>query len=181
MTWLLLACIKGSDDTATGDSSGLPDDSGTDCGVVEDGYLKNGTWAMNIAEALVNDCENEDGDGIHIHVGEDTMTDWTTDGACIDMISDPGSEQEMPWVGSTSDGSTVQLTGVLEIGFGTCVTQVTGVLDGVLLDDSTMDYTIEATFDVFEELSPDACDPQFIVWGPLPCDNAWTGRGTWVE
>ncbi len=170
-----MACTKGNPDPK---DSGATDDSvSPDCTGVEDGYLANGTWALNIAEALVNDCENDEGQGIHIHVGEDTLTEWTTDGSCIDMISDPGSEQEMPWSG-TSDGTTVALTGSLEISFGTCVSQVTALLDGTLLDDKTMDYKIEATFIAYEELSPDACD--LIVW-PLPCDNAWQGRGTWIE
>ena len=181
MLWFLLACTKTPDpgDSGATADSGAADDSGeTECPEVADGYLINGTWALNIAEALVNDCENDEGQGIHIHVGEDTLTEWTTDGGCVDMVSDPGSEQEMPWTG-TSDGATVDLTGKLQIAFGTCVTEVTAELDGALLDANTMDYTIAATFDVFREDSPDACD--FLQWGPLPCDNAWQGRGTYLQ
>ncbi len=183
MLLIFLACTstKPSD---SGDSA-PPIDSDPDrvCETLEvDTALESGLWAFGAAEAVFNDCENAAGKGLHIHIGEDTLVDLVRDGTCLEGVSDPGSDQEMEFVGET-DGSAVSLQGSqVRIEVGTCVVGVTATLTGTMTASSTMDYRMDATLEIVEELSPDACsyiigDTANHTFPELPCGQAWTGTG----
>lgn len=171
MIWLFLACTKTSDLPAD-DSGPTPDSSVPDC-EASDAPMQDGTWAMGIAAAQKNECETDQGEGYHIHVGEDTMMEFASDRACLAAISDPGSDQEMPWSGTQVDDQ-VELDGTLTFERGTCVLRVNAHMSGTLIDADTLEYTMTTEFVTEEELSPDAC--QLFPW-PIPCEQQWTGTG----
>ena len=186
MLWILLACT-GTDaepqDTQQDSSPPVDSDEPRECEALDVATaLESGVWAFGIDQAEFNDCENSAGKGLHIHVGEDTLVDLVRDGTCLDGVSDPGSEQEMIFEGET-DGSAVSLQGsVVRLEIGTCVVGVSAALTGTMIDASTMEYRMDATADILEELSPDACsyiigETENHTFPALPCEQAWTGVG----
>lgn len=148
-----------------------------------DGFaLAQGNYALSIDEALLNDCENSVGKGLHIHVGEDQTVFFSQDESCLEAMSDPGADLEMPW-GGTTDGQTFTLEGFVALDIGTCQIGINATMTGTMTADSTFSYEIQATADVNQEFSPDAC--QLIIgetedhtFGKLPCDQAWVGVGS---
>ncbi|MCP4806757.1 MAG: hypothetical protein GY913_03090 [Proteobacteria bacterium] len=169
MIWLLLACTKASDATDSGADS---DPLIADC-AASDAPVSDGLWAFGIAEAQKNECESPEGEGYHIHVGEDTVMDFLSDGSCLAATSDPGSDQEMPWTGQQT-GDQVEMDGTLTFDQGTCILRVNAHISGTLVDEDTIDYTMTTEFVTEDELSPDAC--QIFPW-PIPCEQQWTGTG----
>jgi hypothetical protein len=158
-----------------------PDDTGPDDTVPDGFVLADGTYTLGIDEVVFNACENDVGNGLHIHVGETTPVEIAQDGASLTAVSDPGSEAEMPMTGTT-DGAAFDLTGDVELPIGTCVLNIHAILTGTLTADSAFDYRMDATLSVKEELSPDACsyivgDGEKHTFPELPCDQAWIGTG----
>jgi len=160
-----------------------PEDTGPDpCTVDPAGtLLTSGTYTLGIDEVASNGCENDVGNGLHIHVGETTEVAISRAGRCLDATSDPGSEMAMPMTGST-DGEGFDLAGDVPLEIGTCVLGIHAVLTGVLSSETAFDYRMDATLSVQEELSPDACsylvgDGEEHTFPELPCSQAWTGTG----
>jgi hypothetical protein len=184
MLLILMACTSPKPDSDPADST-PPVDSEAEqiCEALDvDTALESGLWAFGAHDAVFNDCENSAGKGLHIHIGEDTFVDLVRDGTCLEGVSDPGSDQEMQFVGET-DGSAVILEGsTVRIEVGTCVVGVTATLTGTMTASNAMDYRMDATLDIVEELSPDACsyiigDTANHTFPELPCGQAWTGTG----
>lgn len=185
MLLILMACWGDKPDTNEPLDSEAPVDSEAEQ-VCEDldspTALESGLWAFGAHEAVFNDCENSAGKGLHIHIGEDTMVDLVRDGTCLEGVSDPGSPQEMQFLGET-DGTAVTLEGsTVRLEIGTCHVGVTATLTGTMNASNTMEYRMDATADILEELSPDACsyiigETENHTFPALPCEQAWTGVG----
>ena len=178
MFLLLMACTK-STDVPAGDSAppadsdpSSSDSAPPECEELAD-PMADGLWAMGIHEAQKNECETDDGEGFHIHVGQDTMMEFTSDGTCLTAVSDPGSDQEMAWSG-TQDADSIDITGTLVFEMGTCHLRVNAHITGDRIDDETVDYVMQTEFVVEDELSPDACS--LLPW-PIPCEQQWSGTG----
>lgn len=145
--------------------------------------ISTGLWSAGIDEALLNDCENSAGKGLHIHVGENTMLD--VDGSALPtlvMVSDPGSEQTMEMTGS-QDGEDFSVTGTVELEIGTCIVGIEATLTGRMTGQESFCYRMDATADIAEELSPDACsliigDTENHTFPKLPCEQAWQGTAS---
>ncbi|MFH1467418.1 MAG: hypothetical protein ABIO70_23745 [Pseudomonadota bacterium] len=177
--WLILLALAACGDKDTADTA--MDDTGPG-DTVPDGYvLEDGRYTLDIDEVVFNHCENDVGHGLHIHLGETTPVQITQVGTSLSATSDPGSDAEMPMIGTT-DGATFDLAGDVELSVGTCVLNIHAILSGTLTADSAFDYRMDATLDIKEELSPDACsyiigDGEEHTFPALPCDQAWTGAG----
>ena len=187
---LLVACTFGppptdKDPSETGSvDSGDTDGTPQECTPEQVGGLgfAEGNYVVTIDEQIgVNDCENEAGKGLHIHVGEDQTMWFSQDESCIEAISDPGSEVEMPFSGRT-DGADFELEGFAVLPLGTCSIGIRAVMTGHMTGESAFSYRMDATADIHEEHSPDAC--QLILgetsdhtFSHLPCDQAWRGVG----
>ncbi len=177
----LLACgDKEPDDTAgPEDTDAIVGDCETEPG---GNALTSGSYTTLTEEALDLGCENEAGNGAHVHVGESIPFEITRTGYCIDAVSESGTPNEIVWTGM-SDGESMELTASLEEELGTCVLQVEFTMDATMQSETSFEYRIDGTISVKEELSPDACS--FIVgetekhtFPELPCSWAWAGSGT---
>lgn len=188
----LTACTFGPPKTDAGitDTAGGPDDSGfeewekpeCDPEPVSGFALPEGNYTLSIDEEVFNDCHNEAGNGLHIHVGEDQTVAFTQDQTCVEAVSEPGGDMEMVW-GGTTDGQTFELEGFVELAIGTCSIGIDAVMTGQMTGHGSFTYRIDATAGVYQEHSPDACqmiigDTEDHTFGELPCDQAWTGVGT---
>ncbi len=186
---LLVACTFGPPSSDKGDTvdSGDTGDSGwqhEECvpEPVGGDTLAEGTYTLTIDEQIgENDCENEAGKGLHIHVGEDQTVWFTQDQSCVEAISDPGEDMAMPFYG-TSDGETFVIEGYVVLPIGTCQIGVSATMTGQMTGDSAFTYRMDATADVHKELSPDACqlilgETENHTFSHLPCDQAWRGEG----
>lgn len=187
---LLVACTFGppptdKDPTETGSDTGEEDTGALEECVphqVSGLGLAEGNYVVSIDEQIgVNDCENEAGKGLHIHVGQDQTMWLSQDQSCLEGISDPGAELEMPFIGET-DGSDFELEGYVVLPIGTCSIGIRAVMTGHMTGESAFTYRMDATADIHEEHSPDAC--QLILgetsdhtFSHLPCDQAWRGEG----
>jgi len=164
-----------------------------DCSAPSGEYpLESGTWTFGIAEEMFNYCENAQGNGVHIHVGEDTNLDIVRQGSCLSAMDEEFEENgvtlQTVWEGHT-DGETLTMTGWVEIPLGTCWIGITPVLTGTMSSTGSLDYEVTATVNVSREGTyqngewidiPDACDiamgdETFHSLPYLPCDQAWRG------
>ena len=183
--------------TSCGKSSETGDTSTTettiDCSEPSGAFpIESGVWEFGIDEALYNYCENAQGHGVHIHVGENTNLDIVRDGSCVTAMDEEfvvdGETLQTVWEGQT-DGETLTMTGWVEIPIGTCWIGITPVLTGTMTSTGALEYEVSATVDVAREGTyqngewieiPDACD---IAMGDetyhslplLPCEQAWVG------
>lgn len=177
----------------TDDTSSTSTDTAIDCSDPSGAFpIESGLWAFGIDEELFNHCENAQGHGVHIHVGENTNLDIVRNGSCVTATDEEfvinGETLQTVWEGQT-DGETVTMTGWVEIPIGTCWIAITPVLTGTMNSTGSLDYEVAATVDVSREGTyqngewveiPDACD---ITMGDeshhslplLPCEQAWTG------
>lgn len=168
----------GDDDTGTGDSG---DDDSSDSAGDDDApagkyTLETGLFELTIEMCQVNTCENAQGYGIHVHVGDRTPMELQTDGANIEANVDG-----MPFSGART-GDQFTLTGGMVMPLGTsqgmdCDLWVDATLDGELDADNHFSYAVAAQF---TEYSGKDCGlyigPSGII-PALPCDQAWDGLG----
>lgn len=176
MLLLLLACISTKDTNATDDSAA--DSAPVDCTTLPDpSALTTGTYLVTIDSTVFNDCENQAGKGLHIHVGENQMFEVSAEGACLTTQDSAG----MTMTGYEQDGAFA-LDGFIELEIGTCTVGITAHMSGEMTGEGTFDYRMDATADVYAEVVEGAC--QYIIgetedhtFPALPCSQAWVGTG----
>jgi hypothetical protein len=193
----VLALTSCGKTTETGDTSTT--ETTVDCSDPSGAHpIESGTWAFGIDEALYNYCENAQGHGVHIHVGENTNLDIVRDGSCVTATDEEfvvnGETVQTVWEGQT-DGNTLTMTGWVEIPIGTCWIGITPVLTGTMTSTGALEYEVSATVDVAKEGTyqngewveiPDACDiamgdETFHSLPLLPCEQGWVGSAGLID
>lgn len=172
---VLVAC--GDKDDAV-DTDTQPEVTQTCADPVDPWPMTAGRWRTTIDAELFNNCENSAGQGLHIHVGEDTFMEVQVDGACLDIQA-----EEMPMQGFT-DGQQFVVEGYFTFDIGTCTIGVPATMTGTMVDITHFTYRMDAGAVVDSEFSPDACslivgDTENHTFPALPCDQAWEGEGFW--
>lgn len=185
----MLACS----DKGGGDTAAPACDAGADTPYT----FPSGTWEMNLDEVLANGCENAAGNGLHLNVDEVTVVDFAQgDGDCLtgDEVPETSDDPAMAWEGTVSGSDSFALTGFVEVVMGTCVWGVEAEMDGTVVSDSELAYSIDATLVVVREGGyteeggewqdiEGACDlivgdEEHHTFPSLPCDASWAGTGT---
>jgi len=173
-------------DTDGPDDTGSPDDTGgsptDDTGATGDGEcvpsggdwpVSTGSYTGSVDAAVYNNCENDVGNGYHIHVGSQNPVGMTADDNCL--VADFGG---MDLAGEVDGEGNVTLSGYLDDAQTSyCTVRIHGTLVGQITDDDTFDYVMEA---VAEPLDED-CDlltgeGETHTFPYLPCDFSWSGR-----
>lgn len=176
MLLLLIACVGVKDAPLTDDTSS---EAPVDCSTLtEPSALESGTYVVTIDSTVFNDCENQAGKGLHIHVGENQILEVEANGACLTTNDSAGMEM----TGYEAEGDFV-LDGFLTLEIGTCTVGINATMHGTMTGDGTFDYRMDATADVYTEVVEGAC--QYIIgeteqhtFPALPCSQAWEGQGT---
>ena len=140
-----------------------------------------------------NECHNAVGNGLHIHVCQDTEVELTREGGCVTALvkNDPGADDDVTLWGWT-DGVDLVLNGSAAppADFGTCFLMIDVVLEATLDGTTSLSYRNETHLRVDKEGGyvngefvemPGACDlmvgaTDTDTFGEIPCDQAWTGR-----
>jgi hypothetical protein len=163
----LLACQSATKDT--GDTAVDTTFQFEECSPQSGEYpLSSGAYFLSTDEALYNNCENEVGNGYHIHVGEDIQADLTADGDCVTMDADG-----LLFEGTMTD-TALEMLGYI------CTMRITATLTGTISGTDAFDYVVEATAEPL--INADACemmigDTEGATFPYLPCDYSWRGQG----
>lgn len=176
MLLLLFACISTKDTNATDDSV---DSAAVDCTTLPGpSALSSGSYVVTIDSTVFNDCENQAGNGLHIHVGENQLFEVEANGACLTTQDSAGMQMT-----GYEDGGAFLLDGFITLEIGTCTVGINATMTGTMTGDGTFDYQMDATADVYAEVVEGAC--QYIIgetenhtFPALPCAQAWVGTGT---
>ncbi len=134
------------------------------------------SWEVITEEEVYNQCENDAGNGPHIHLDEVNTLDFVEEGDCLHTTASASFPADMEGL---HDGTSFELTGGFIEEFGACELQVDATLTGTLSDADHFEYTfhLEVT-DLNEFCAITVGEEEAHTYKALPCELSWTGPGT---
>ena len=168
-TTLLLACGDTQEDTgpaplACGSETPSPYPVGTS------------SWSAVTEEALYNHCENDAGNGPHIHLGETNTLDFIEDGDCLRTTANDTFPADMEGL---HDGTEFELEGSFIDEWGTCELQVDATFAATLTDADSFTYTFHLKVtDLNDYCAVGVGETDAHTYKQLPCELSWTGTAT---
>jgi len=140
-----------------------------------DWLMSSGTYTVSTDEALYNGCENESGNGYHIHVGEENPFVVTADENCITADADG-----MLLAGEIVDNQLAMM-GYIDIEHGTCTMRIEATFTGTITEENRFEYQIDATAapvnDTDEYCSMMIGESEGATFPSIPCTYGWIGEG----
>ncbi len=134
------------------------------------------SWTALTAEALYNHCENDAGNGPHIHVGNEDPLDFVEEGPCLHTTANDTFPAEMS---GYHDGTDFELEGGFIEEWGTCELQVDATFAGTMTDADTFTYTFHLKVtDLNEYCAVGVGETDAHTYKQLPCELSWTGSAT---
>lgn len=137
--------------------------------------LASGAYVVSTDAALYNNCENEAGNGYHIHVGEENPFDLVADGNCVTADGDG-----MALAGEIVN-SQLEMLGYIDINHGTCTMRIEATFTATVTGENTFDYQIDATAgpvnDTDEYCEMMIGESEGATFPTIPCEYGWTGKG----
>ena len=127
-------------------------------------------------EALYNHCENDAGNGPHIHLGETNTLDFIEDGDCLRTTANDTFPADMEGL---HDGTEFELEGSFIDEWGTCELQVDATFAATLTDADSFTYTFHLKVtDLNDYCAVGVGETDAHTYKQLPCELSWTGTAT---
>jgi len=140
--------------------------------------MASGTYTVSTDAALYNGCENEVGNGYHIHVGEENPFAITADENCINADG-----EGMLLAGEIVD-NRLEMIGYIDIEHGICTMRIDATFSATITGENSFDYQIDAVAapvnDTDEYCEMMIGESEGATFPEIPCSYGWTGRG-WLE
>jgi hypothetical protein len=166
---ILLGCTDTTEDTGT---------TPLVCGSETPSPFPVGTssWSALTETTLYNHCENDAGNGVHIHLGETNILDFVDDGDCLRTTANEAFPVDMEGL---HDGTDFELEGRFFEDFGLCELQVDGTFAGTMTDADRFDYTFHLKVtDLNTDCAIAVGETEAHTYKQLPCELSWTGFAT---
>jgi len=160
-------------DTAVTDTGPVTTEDGECVPAGGDWPISSGSYVGSVAQAEYNFCENDVGNGYHIHVGEQNPVGIDATDNCL--RADFGG---LVLEGGVKTDGTITMTGFLDDPRTSyCTLRIHATLTGTVTDDDTFDYIMAA------EVEPLDADCELLVgkgeshtFPSLPCEFSWSGQ-----
>ena len=138
--------------------------------------IATGTWDAVTAEALYNHCENDAGNGPHIHLGNIDPLEFVAEGDCLYTTANETFPAAME---GYHDGTDFQLEGSFINEWGTCDLQVDATFAGAVTAADSFSYTFHLKVtDLNEYCAVGVGETDAHTYKQLPCELSWTGTAT---
>ncbi len=135
-----------------------------------------GSWSALTGDGLYNHCENDAGNGPHIHTGNTDALDFVEDGDCLYTTANETFPADMQ---GYHDGTDFEIEGSFVEEWGTCELQVDATFAGTMTDADTFTYTFHLKVtDLNEYCAVAVGETDAHTYKQLPCELSWTGTAT---